>query len=87
MQEDLQDLINLFFLLPHFLGEVPVLEECVPGVVLGVCFGGGTCCFPLLLGLVGALLESEFLAMVMFPCGGAMDGTCIVVVCWTEVRP
>ena len=87
MQEDLQDLINLFFLLPHFLGEVLVVKECVPGVVLDVCLGGSTFCFPPLQGLVGALRQSDFLAMVMFPCGGALDGTCIVVVGWLEVLP
>ena len=85
MQEGLQDPINLFFLLLPFLGEVPVLGECVPGVVLDVRLSGGICCFPLLLGLVGVLLESDFLATVMFPCGGTLDGICIVVVGWMEV--
>ena len=86
-QEGFQDTINLFFFLLHFLGEVSVLEKCVPGVVLDVLLSGSTCYFPLLLGSIGALLDSDFLAMVMCPCGGALDGTCIVVVGWTEVLP
>ena len=61
------------------------MEECVEGVVLEVCLGDCTCCLLLLLGLVGALLESDLSTMAMLSCGGALDGACEVVVGWVQI--
>ena len=87
MQEVFQELVNLVFLDLHVLEEVSILEECISGVVPYVCFSGCTCCLPLLMGLVGAPLHSKFLAMVVFPYCGALNGTYVVVVLWQEVLP
>ena len=87
MWKGLQDLVNLHLPFLHFLGEVLVLEQRVEGVVLEVGLGGCTCCLRLLLGLVGALLESDLSTMAVLSCGGALDGAYEVVVGWPQFRP
>ena len=80
--KDLQDQVNSGLLDLDILGEAVVLEKYVASVVPGVCFCSGACCFPLLMGLDGALLRLNFVAVAMFPCWGALDGACEVVVGW-----
>ena len=82
MSEGLQDPIDLLLPLLHFLGEVPILEECVLGVVPEARLGGCTCCLSLLLGSVGALIQSDFFEMAICSCGCALDGAWEVVVGW-----
>ena len=65
MWKGLEDSINLLLPFLHFLEEVPILEECVEGVVLEVGLGGCTGCLHLLLGLVGALLEPDLSTMTV----------------------
>ena len=87
MWKGLQDSVNLLLPFLHFLGEVPILEECVEGVVLEVGLGGCTCCLRLLLGSVGVLLESDLSTIAVFSCGGALGGAFEVVVRWPQFRP